>query len=49
MRDERTKGIESKCRANSMEENLRLWQAMKDGTPEACHPHLINLSSMCPF
>ena len=34
MRDERTRGVDSKCRAQSVEENVRLWNAMKAGTPE---------------
>lgn len=31
MRDERFKKIESKCRNNSIEENLRIFKIMKDG------------------
>lgn len=34
MREERTDCIESKCRNNSVEENLRLWGEMKKGTEE---------------
>lgn len=34
MRDERFHGIESKCRNNSVEENLRCWEEMKAATPE---------------
>ncbi|KAI3542733.1 glutamyl-tRNA synthetase [Colletotrichum filicis] len=34
MRNERTDGIESKCRNRSVEENLRIFEAMKEGTPE---------------
>lgn len=32
MRKERTEGIESKCRSNSVEDNLSLWEEMKKGT-----------------
>ncbi|PRP84447.1 hypothetical protein PROFUN_08032 [Planoprotostelium fungivorum] len=34
MRDERDKGIESKRRNESVEENLRRWSEMKKGSPE---------------
>ncbi|KAK3942573.1 putative glutamate--tRNA ligase, cytoplasmic [Diplogelasinospora grovesii] len=34
MRDERWKGIASKCRERSVEENLRIFEEMKNGTPE---------------
>jgi glutamyl/glutaminyl-tRNA synthetase len=34
MRDERSKGIESKCRNHSIEENQRLWAEMKKASPE---------------
>ncbi|KAI8802042.1 tRNA synthetases class I, catalytic domain-containing protein [Cladochytrium replicatum] len=34
MRDERMKGIESKCRNLSVEENLKRFESMKQGTPE---------------
>lgn len=32
MRDERGKGIESKCRGRSVEENLKIWEEMKAGS-----------------
>eukprot|EP01117_Protostelium_nocturnum_P001909 TRINITY_DN1249_c0_g1_i1.p1 TRINITY_DN1249_c0_g1~~TRINITY_DN1249_c0_g1_i1.p1 ORF type:complete len:732 (-),score=316.99 TRINITY_DN1249_c0_g1_i1:66-2261(-) len=34
MRKERGEGIPSKCRDQSVEENLRRWNEMKNGTPE---------------
>ncbi len=34
MRDERFHGIESACRSNTPEENLRCWQEMKAASPE---------------
>ncbi|KAK2764806.1 glutamyl-tRNA synthetase [Colletotrichum kahawae] len=34
MRNERGEGIESKCRNRSVEENLRIFEEMKNGTPE---------------
>jgi glutamyl-tRNA synthetase len=34
MREERTACVESRCRNNSIEENLRLWGEMKKGTEE---------------
>lgn len=33
MREERFNGIESACRNQSSEENLRIWEEMKQGTP----------------
>ncbi len=32
MRDERGKGIESRCRGRSVEENLKIWEEMKAGS-----------------
>lgn len=34
MRAQRGEGIESRCRSQSVEENLRLWEQMKQGTEE---------------
>lgn len=48
MRDERSKGIDSKCRAHSVAENQRLWEEMKKATPEGltcCMRALIDMKS----
>ncbi|KAG9396370.1 Glutamyl/glutaminyl-tRNA synthetase [Carpediemonas membranifera] len=36
MRDQRLEGIESACRANSVEKNLEMWEAMKTGADQTC-------------
>jgi glutamyl-tRNA synthetase len=37
MRDERGKGIESKRRNDSIEENLKRWEEMKKGSEEVIY------------
>lgn len=36
MREERMEGIESACRNNSVETNLKMWEEMVKGSPEGC-------------
>lgn len=40
MKDDRKSMIESKYRANSVEENLRLWKEMKLGSAEVKGPYM---------
>lgn len=47
MRAERGEGIESKCRNNPVDENLRRWQEMKKGTPEGINNCVRAKIDMC--
>lgn len=47
MRDERLKGVESRCRGRSVEENLRLFGEMQQGSDEGEAAHCRMCGEMC--